>query len=100
MFLHQLIPNSIVHLNLYFWLAKTCRFQPSAEIFAFVHHVHYQPKIIAVITVDGTEGEAEAQYDCYNFTYWKIVSSPVTAYKKQLAFGLDFVLVLPQGRIG
>jgi hypothetical protein len=36
-----------------------------------------------VITADGTEGKAEAQYSCYNFTYWEIVSSPVTAYKNK-----------------
>ncbi|RLM54510.1 putative retrotransposon protein [Panicum miliaceum] len=59
-FLHQLRPSSIVRLNLYFWLAKTCRFKPSAKDFAFVHRVHYQLKTITVTTADGTEGEAEA----------------------------------------
>jgi hypothetical protein len=69
MFLHQLMPNSIARLNLYFWLSKTCRIQPSAENFTFIHRVHHQPKYIAVMTSDGTEGEAEAQYGYYNFTY-------------------------------
>jgi hypothetical protein len=64
MFLHQLTPNSIARLNLYFWLTKTCSFQPLAKGFAFVHRVHYQPKMITVLTADGTEGEAEAQYGC------------------------------------
>jgi hypothetical protein len=92
MFLHQLTPNSIARLNLYFWLAKTCHFQPSAENITFVHRVHYQPKIIAVMTDDGTEGDAEAKYGCYNFTYQEIVSSPVTAYKKNgLWIGLRFL---------
>jgi hypothetical protein len=58
-FLHQLTPNSIARLNLYFWLAKRCHFEPSAEDFAFIHRVHYQPKIIAVTTANGSEGEAE-----------------------------------------
>lgn len=31
MHVHQLTPNSFVQLNLYFWLAKTCRFEPSVE---------------------------------------------------------------------
>jgi hypothetical protein len=45
--------------------------------------VHYQPKIITVMTADGTEGKAEAQYGCYNFTYQRLVSSLVTAYKNK-----------------
>lgn len=77
MFLHQLTPNSIARLNLYFLLAKTCRFQPSAEDFAFIHRVHYHPKVITVMTA------AEAQYGCYNFTYKEIVCSPVTTYKNK-----------------
>lgn len=44
MYTHQLTPNSFVWLNLYFWLVKTLRFQPSAEGFAFIHKVHFQPK--------------------------------------------------------
>jgi hypothetical protein len=39
--------------------------------------------VIAVTTGDGTEGKAEAQYDCYNFTYWEIISSPMTACKNK-----------------
>jgi hypothetical protein len=83
MFLNKLMLYSIARLNLYFWLEKTYCFQASAENFTFVHLVHYQPKIIAVMTADGTEGEAEAQYGCYNFTYREIVSSPVTTYKNK-----------------
>jgi hypothetical protein len=83
MFLHQLTPNSIACLNLYFLLAKTCCFQPSAEDFAFIHHVHYHPKVIAMMAAAGTEGEAEAQYGFYNFTYKEIVSTPVTTYKNK-----------------
>lgn len=30
MYIHQLTPNSFVRLNLYFWLAKTCRLQPDS----------------------------------------------------------------------
>jgi hypothetical protein len=47
MFLHQLMPNSIACLDLYFWLANTCRFHPSPEDFAFIHRVHHQPKYVA-----------------------------------------------------
>jgi hypothetical protein len=115
MFLHQLTPNYIARLNLYFWLVKTCRFQssdedfsfvhrvhrvktccfqPSAEDFSFVHRVHHQPEVISMTTADGNEGEAETQYGCYNFTFREMVSSPVTAYMNKVAFGLDFILVL------
>jgi hypothetical protein len=83
MFLHRLMPNSIAYLNLYFWLAKTCRFHPLAKNFAFVHLAHHQPKVIAVMTSDDTEGEAEAQYWSYNFTYRELVSSPIIAYKNK-----------------
>jgi hypothetical protein len=83
MFLHQLTPNSVACLNLYFWLAKTYHFQPLAKNFTFVHHLHHQLKAITKTTADGTEGEAEAQYGYYNFTYREVISSPVTAYKNK-----------------
>ena len=47
-YLHQMTPTSIVRLNLYMWLAKTCRLSPSAEGFARAFRVHYQPKKISV----------------------------------------------------
>ena len=40
-YLHQMTPTSIVRLNLYMWLAKTCRLSPSAEGFARAFRVHY-----------------------------------------------------------
>ena len=33
-YLHQMTPTSIVQLNLYMWLVKTCRLSPSTEGFA------------------------------------------------------------------
>ncbi|RLN29321.1 hypothetical protein C2845_PM05G21890 [Panicum miliaceum] len=83
MFLHHLTPNSIARLSMYMWLVRTCNFTPSAEHFSFMHQVHYQPKVVTVMTAEGNEAEAETQYGCYNFTYKSHVSSPVTAYKNK-----------------
>ena len=47
-YLHQMTPTSIVRLNLYMWLAKSCRLSASAEGFARAFRVHYQPKKISV----------------------------------------------------
>ena len=40
-YLHQMTPTSIMRLNLYMWLAKTCCLTPSAEGFARAFRVHY-----------------------------------------------------------
>jgi hypothetical protein len=59
-------------------LTKTCGFQPSAEGFAYIHKVHYQPKVVSsAITGDQ---ESKAQYGCYNFVYHNFVFGPMTAY--------------------
>lgn len=42
--MHQLTPNAFVTLNIYFWVAKTCGFEPSTETFAYMHKVHHQLK--------------------------------------------------------
>jgi len=54
-YLHQMTPTSIVRLNLYMWLAKTCCLSPSAEGFARAFRVHYQPKKISVQSTGGAE---------------------------------------------
>ena len=58
-YLHQMTPTSFVRLNLFMWLAKTCRVEPTAEAFARVFHIHYQPKTIVVNKKDGSSGDAE-----------------------------------------
>ena len=85
-FLHQMTPTSIVRLNLYMWLAKTCRFSPSAEGFACAFRVHYQPKKISVQTTGGTEISAVPQYGRYTFAFHKNLPSPVTASKNKWAY--------------
>ena len=52
-------PTSFVRLNLFMWLAKTGRVTPTAEAFARVFHIHYQPKSIIVHKKDGGSGEVE-----------------------------------------
>lgn len=59
-FLHQLTPNSKAHLSLCFWLVKTCCFEPLADHFTFIHKVHHRPKMIAMMTFDGSEAKAKA----------------------------------------
>lgn len=91
--MHQLTPNTFVRLNLYVWLSKTCRFEPSAETFAYMHKVHHQPQCIQC--ADGSE--AKAQFECYNFTYRDFIFGPGSGVQEQMACGLGFILVLPQG---
>ena len=70
-YLHQMTPTSIVRLNLYMWLSKTCRLSPSAEGFAHAFRVHYQPKRISVQSTGGAEISAIPQYGCYTFAFHK-----------------------------
>ena len=83
--LHQMTPTSIVRLNLYMWLAKTCHLSPSAEGFARAFRVHYQPKKISVQTTGGVEISAIPPYGCYTFAFHKNLPSPVTASKNKWA---------------
>ena len=75
-YLHQMTPISIVRLNLYMWLAKTCRLSPSAEGFARAFRVHYQPKKISVQSSDGAKISAIPQYGCYTFAFHKNLPCP------------------------
>ena len=84
-FLHQMTPTSIMRLNLYMWLAKTCHLSPSAEGFARAFRVHYQQKKIFVQTTGGAEISAIRQYGCYTFAFHKNLPSPVTASKNKWA---------------
>lgn len=77
--LHQLTLNAFIRLNLFLWLAKTCKFPTTSEASAYLHRVHHQPKVIQ--TTDGHE--AEAQFGCFNFTYPDIIAGPVTVYKNK-----------------
>lgn len=81
MYTHQLTPNAFVRLNLYFWLVKTCGFRLSAEGFAFIHKVHFQPKAVSAADDSGPEGEP--QYGCYIFVYRGTVFCHVTAYRNK-----------------
>jgi len=82
-YLHKMTPTSIVRLNLYMWLAKTCRLSASAEGFARAFRVHYQPKKIYVQSTGGAEISAIPQYGCYTFAFHKNLPSPVPASKNK-----------------
>ena len=84
-YLHQMTPTSIMRLNLYMWLAKTCRLFPSAEVFARAFRVHYQPKKISVQSAGGAEISAIPQYGCYTFAFHKNLPCPVAASKNKWA---------------
>lgn len=83
MHIHQLTLNSLVRVNLYFWLAKTCCFVPSPEVFAHIHRVHHHLKCIQFSDCS----EFKAQYGCYNFTYRDFIFGPVVAYKNKSPVG-------------
>ena len=76
-------PISFVRLNLFMWLAKTGRVAPTAEAFARVFRIHYQPKTITVHNKDGSSGKAELQYGCYTFAFRPTASSSIPAYRNK-----------------
>ena len=65
------------------WLAKTCKIVPSAEGFARMFPVHYQPKKIVVQTSDTAKISAVPQYGCYTFAFHKNLPCPVAASKNK-----------------
>ena len=76
-------PNSFIRLNLFMWLAKTCRVPPMVENFARVSRIHYQPKTIMLRGSDGQSTEVEPQYGCYTFAFRQSAPSPVSASKNK-----------------
>ena len=82
-YLHQMTPTSFIRLNLFMWLAKTGWVEPTAEAFARVFRIHYQPNTIIVQKKDGGSGDAEPQYGCYTFTLRQTASSPIPAYQNK-----------------
>ena len=84
-YLHQMTPTSIVLLNLYMWLAKTCLLSLSTEGFARAFRVHYQQKKISVQSSGSVEISAIPQYGCYTFAFPKNLPCPVAASKNKWA---------------
>ena len=76
-------PTSFVRLNLFMWLAKTGRVEPTAEAFARVFRIHYKLKAIVVTKKDGNSGDGEPQYGCYTFAFRQIAPSPIPAYRNK-----------------
>jgi hypothetical protein len=82
-FLHQMMLTSFLQLNLYMWLAKTCRLMPSAEGFAHAFLCHFQTKTMSVWTDDGQGLEVEPQFGVYTFAFYITMPSPIVAYKNK-----------------
>ena len=78
-----MMPNSFIQLNLFMWLAKTCRIAPTLENFARVSRIHYQPKTIVIRGPDGKAAEVEPQYGCYTFAFRQTAPSPIPAYQNK-----------------
>ena len=76
-------PTSFVRLNLFMWLAKMGKVEPTAEAFARIFRVHYQPKTIVVTRKDGSSGDGEPQYGCYTFAFRHTAPSPIQAYRNK-----------------
>ena len=82
-YLHQMTPTSFIRLNLFMLLAKTGRVELTAEAFACVFRIHYQPKTIVMNKKDGISGDAEPQYGSYTFAFRQTAPSPIPAYQNK-----------------
>ena len=65
------------------WLVKTGRVEPTAEAFARVFRIHYQPKTIVVHKTEDSSDDAESQYGCYTFAFRQTAPSPIPAYRNK-----------------
>jgi len=90
-------PNSFIRLNLFMWLAKTCRVASTIENFARVSRVYYQLKTIMIRGSNGQSTEVEPQYGCYTFFFSADCSQPHLRLEEQMDGRLGLFLVLSQG---
>ena len=77
-YLHQLMPNTIVRLSLFAWEARSEGAKASARAFATAHQLHHQPKLVLARSV-----QSEAHYGCLNFTYRASLTTPAMVYKNK-----------------
>jgi hypothetical protein len=78
-YLHQLTPNAIVRLSVYFWALRSQGVQPFGVGFCRVHELHYQTKARG----DGLH----ENFGCYNFAYRKNTKFPVISYRSKWPAG-------------
>jgi hypothetical protein len=78
-YLHQLTPNAIVRLSVFFWALRSQGMIPDAEAFWRVHELHYQTKAKA----DGLH----ENFGGYNFAYRKDTKAPVLSYRTKWPTG-------------
>jgi hypothetical protein len=72
-YLHQLTPNAIVRLSVFIWALRSQGMDANAEVFCWVHELHYQMKARA----DGLH----KNFGCYNFAYRKDTKAPIIGYR-------------------
>jgi hypothetical protein len=82
MYLHHLTPNSILHLSLYMWGAKTMGVGLGVANFVRVHTVHHQPLKLERF-VDGALVREEAQFASLSFKDHTDVDVPIVFYKNK-----------------
>jgi hypothetical protein len=78
-YLHQLTPNAIVRLGIFFWALRSQGMSPDAEAFCRVHELHYQTKARA----DGLH----ENFGSYNFVYREDSKAPVLSYRTKWPTG-------------
>lgn len=74
-YLHQLMPNAIVQLCLFAWVASSEGVKASARASVAAHKPHHLPKSVFTSSV-----QSEAHYSCVNFTYCAGLTMLVVAY--------------------
>jgi hypothetical protein len=77
--LHQLTPNAIVRLSVYFWALRSQEAEPLAKGFCQAHELHYQTK--------AREDGLHDNFGCYNFAYRKDAKYPVFSYRTKWPAG-------------
>ena len=77
------MPTSFVRLNLFMWLVKIGRVEPTAEAFARVFRIHFQLKTIIVTKKNSSSGNGEPQYGSYTFAFRQTAPSTIPAYRNK-----------------
>jgi hypothetical protein len=75
-YMHQLTPNTIVHLGIFIWAIRSQGGRTEVDAFCRVHDLNYQTKARAPDSLHNN-------FRCYNFVYRKDTVAPVLAYRKK-----------------
>jgi hypothetical protein len=75
-FLHQLTPEAIIRMGLFFWAVRSQGLEPSAKCFYSMHELLYETK------ATGKE-QYHNNFGCYGFIARSNASYPVPTYRKR-----------------